>query len=66
MRSYSSTRLSRSSSVETEMRESRSSLGSWYLRVKGQPPRSDRERRAWTSARDALRSTATIRVSPPR
>jgi hypothetical protein len=28
MRSYSSTRLSRSSSVETEMRESRSSLGS--------------------------------------
>jgi hypothetical protein len=66
LRSYSSMRLSRSSSVETEMRESRSSLGSWYLRVKGLPPRSDRERRAWTSASDACRSTATIRVSPPR
>jgi hypothetical protein len=66
MRSYSSTRLSRSSSVETEMRESRSSLGSWYLSVKGRPPSSDRERRAWTSASVAWRSTATIRVSPPR
>jgi hypothetical protein len=65
-RSYSSTRLSRSSSVETEMRESRSSLGSWYLSVKGWPARSDRERRAWTSASEAFLSTATIRVSPPR
>jgi hypothetical protein len=65
-RSYSSTRLSRSSSVETEMSESRSSLGSWYLSVKGWPESRERESRAWTSASVAFRSTATIRVSPPR
>lgn len=33
-RSYSSIILSRSSSVVTEIKESRSSFGSWYLRVK--------------------------------
>lgn len=65
VRSYSSIMLSRSSSVVTEIKESRSSLGSWYLRVKGRPLRRVLERRLERSEREVWRSTTTIRVSPP-
>lgn len=67
IRSYSSNMLSRSSSVATEMRESRSSLGSWYFRVKRRPLRRVRERREERAEREELpwRSTTTMRVSPP-
>ena len=65
VRSYSSIMLSRSSSVVTEMRESRSSLGSWYLRAKGRPLRKVLERRVEISEREVWRSTTMMRVSPP-
>nr|KYP65550.1 hypothetical protein KK1_011793 [Cajanus cajan] len=57
--------LSRSSSVVTVMRLSRSSLGSWYLSVKGLPLRMVRESFAHRSFNDEWRSTTTILVSPP-
>lgn len=65
VRSYSSIMFSRSSSVVTEMRESRSSFGSWYLRVKGLPLRKVLERRVESSVSEVVRSTTTMRVSPP-
>jgi hypothetical protein len=37
--------FSKSSSVVTEIRESKSSLGSWYLKMKGRPLRRVLERR---------------------
>lgn len=64
-RSYSSTMLSRSSSVETDTSESRSSLGSWYLRLNWRPLRRVVERRQQRSASEVWRSATTIRVSPP-
>lgn len=65
VRSYSSIMFSRSSSVVTEMRESRSSLGSWYLSVKGRPFRNVFERRVERSASEVARSATMMRVSPP-
>ncbi|KAJ9562343.1 hypothetical protein OSB04_007503 [Centaurea solstitialis] len=64
MRSCSSIMLLRSSSVVMEMRASRSSFGSWYLRAKGRFPYRVRER-WWVSAAMVAavvrRSTATMR-----
>lgn len=65
MRSYSSIMFSRSSSVVTEIKESSSSLGSWYLSEKGRPFRSVFERRRDRSESEEWRSVTTIRVSPP-
>ncbi|GMP32995.1 hypothetical protein CsSME_00006509 [Camellia sinensis var. sinensis] len=65
MRSYSSIMFSRSSLVVTEMRESSSSLGSWYLRVKWRLLRSVQERREERSKREEWRSITTMRVTPP-
>ncbi|EYU40821.1 hypothetical protein MIMGU_mgv1a026079mg [Erythranthe guttata] len=64
-RSYSSTIFSRSSSVVTEIKESRSSLGIWYLREKDWLWRRVLERRWWRSEREVWRSITMIRVSPP-
>jgi len=66
-RSYSSIMLARSSSVEMEIKESRSWLGNWYLRLNGLPFIRDFERCVVRVEREyALRrSIATMRVSPP-
>lgn len=68
IRSCSSNMLCRSSSVVIEIKESRSSLGSWYLSVNGRLLYRVRER-WWVSdemvAAVVRRSTATMRVSPP-
>lgn len=64
-RSYSSTMFSRSSSVVTEMRESRSSFGSWYLSENDFPERRVLDRRRQRSERVVCLSTRMIRVSPP-
>lgn len=67
-RSYSSTILQKSSSEETEMRESRSWLGSWYLRRKlWDPLRRDLE--IWEKREEreseVFRGMEIMRVSPP-
>ena len=64
--SCSSIMFSRSSSVERETRESRSSDGSWYLMEKEWLCKKERERREWRSDKVCRRSTVIIRVSPPR
>ena len=65
--SYSSNILRRSSSVVSEIRESRSWCGSWYLRVNWYG--IWRVWESWVVRAERLavarRSTATMRVSPP-
>nr|ACR36233.1 unknown [Zea mays] len=71
MRSSSSTRWSTSSSEVTEMRESRSSWGSWYLRDGLGAPGAKSAGAALASAATraakeaAARGKDTMRVSPP-
>jgi len=65
VRLYSLIMFSRSSSMVTEMRESRSSLGSWYLSVKGLPFRKVFERRVERVASDVACSDTMMHVSPP-
>ena len=49
----------------TEIKESRSSLGNWYLSVKERPLSSVLERRVMREEREEVRSRAMMRVSPP-
>ncbi|GER43268.1 RING/U-box superfamily protein [Striga asiatica] len=64
-RSYSCIMCSRSSSLVTEMRASRSSPGSWYLNEMPSPPSHMADSLANRAANRMPRSTARIFVSPP-